>query len=318
MRPARAGRAAVVALVLSTLAWGNARADAPGFPAQLAELLLATRATILELPDEQRTPDDVEVLRGPMDRLLAFSLQEAPAPRAAVSRAWEANFETSRRSLASPDSLSLLKRDATAILLWWHRDGARVRMQDKVPKEIFERADNAVEEYNDLLLEGAIKLVSRRLDRYEVKYGPGSPKLNFVEVVLNTTLQGTRWFRPNHDGPSPNELLLSYSTAWVTATDVEATAVSTLELGWRRYNLNWRSGERAGLGAMLKPRYMAIGLVAAEERDGALRWPLNSVSAKSTRLGPYVTFGDLKFAYLFGPESRFLVSKQVQFLPNLF
>jgi hypothetical protein len=315
MRPARAGRVTLVALLVSGLAWGGARADTPGYPAQLAELVSATRATILKLPAEQRTPDDVALLRGPMDRLLACSLQETPAPRAAVSRAWEGSFESSRRSLASPQAL---RADAREILLWWHEGGARERMRTEVPAELFERADNAVEAYNDALLEDAIRLVSRRLDRYEVKYGPGSPKLNFVEVGLNTALQGTAWFKPNHEGPSPNELLVSYSTAWVTVTEDEAKAVSTLELGWRRYNLDWRSGERAGWSAMLRPRYVAIGLVAAEQRDGALRWPLNSVSAKETRLGPYLTFGDLKVAYLFGPESRLLVSKQVQFLPNLF
>jgi hypothetical protein len=45
------------------------------------------------------------LLRGPMDRLLALSLQENPAPRAAVSRAWEKRFEDGRRSVANPGSL---------------------------------------------------------------------------------------------------------------------------------------------------------------------------------------------------------------------
>jgi hypothetical protein len=174
-------------------------------------------------------------------------------------------------------------------------------MKAAVSGELWERADQAVEAYNDMLLDDAIRLVSRRLDRYEVKYGPGSPKLNFIEVSLNTLFQDTAWFRPNHDGPSPNELLLSYSTAWITVAADQAKAVSTLEVGWRRYDLGWWAGERLGLSAMLRPRYVSAGLLIAEERDGALRWPFNSVSARATRLGR-THIRDLKVGYLFGPE----------------
>lgn len=68
---------------------------------------------------------------------------------------------------------------------------------------------------------------------------------------------------------------------------------------------------------MLKPRYGSLGVVIAEHRAGVLRWPLTG-AGNSSRMGPFVTWGDLKVAALLGPDSRFLVSGQMHLLPTLF
>jgi len=302
-----------VAVAAAVVVARGAAADDVPYPAQLANLVTGMRAAVLHLP--ARTPADELLLSGPITRLSAVSVGEGPAPIGVVSRSWEKGLAVDRRYLKAPDGLA---GDVDSLLTWWHQDQGRARVRAVAPPDVFKHADDAVEEYNDALLDQAIALVSRRLDRYEVKYGPGSPKLNFVEVLLNTFVQSTKPFRPNHDGPSPNELLLGYSTSWGTVSDDKAQAVSTLEVGWRRYNLDWHAGTARGWSALLRPRYVAGGVAMAEARDGALRWPLNGAADQTTRVGPFLSFGDLKVAYLFGPESRFLVSRQVQLLPNLF
>jgi hypothetical protein len=133
-----------------------------------------------------------------------------------------------------------------------------------------------------------------RLRRYEVKYGPGSPRLNVVEV------------------------LLAYSTSYATIDRRDDTRpVSVLEAGVRRYTFGWDPDSRSVWARMLKPRYGSLGVAIAERRDGALRWPLSG-AGETSRVGPFLTWGDLKVAVLLGPDSRFLLSRQMHLLPNLF
>ena len=158
-----------------------------------------------------------------------------------------------------------------------------------------------------------------RLHRYEIKYGPGSPRLNVVEVALNAGLERLSLFGPGPRGPSPWEALLAYSTSYVTVDDHgDAKAVSVLEAGLRRYTFSWDPQERRLWLRLLRPRYGSAGVAIAEARDGALRWPLRGASEKSTRVGPFLTWGDYKVAVLVGSDSRWLVSRQVHLLPNLF
>lgn len=167
-------------------------------------------------------------------------------------------------------------------------------------------------------LERAQRDAFARLRRYEVKYGPGSPRLNVVEVLLNAGLQRWSVFAPGKNGPSPYEALLAYSTSYVTLDQRnDARPVSVLEAGVRRYTFSWDPESRSVWARMLKPRHGSLGVAMAEQRDGALRWPLTAAGG-SSRVGPFLTWGDLKVAALFGPESRFLLSRQMQLLPNLF
>lgn len=159
----------------------------------------------------------------------------------------------------------------------------------------------------------------QRLRRYEVKYGPGAPRLNAVEVLLNAGLQRLWGLTgPGPNGPSPYEGLLAYSTSYVTVDDHDqAVPVSVLEIGARRYTFGWDPETASVWARLLKPRYGSLGVAIAERRDGAMRWPLTD-AGKTSRVGPFLTWGDLKVAVLLGPDSQWLLSRQMHLLPNLF
>lgn len=307
----KARGAALVAFVIALCPW-LALADTPD-PALITRLASAVRGA-LTATQGHWTAAEVELDAGPLSRLETVRVGTEAMPFAVVNRSGAAVDPPARGYVADASGL---RADAQAIARWWHEGGARDRMKEAAPGPVFEAADEAIEGWTDFRLDEAISLVQKRLDRFEVKYGPGSPRLNIVEVGLNAWLQGTPWFRPSQKGVSPNEVLVGYSTSWVTIHDDEAMPASTLEAGWRRYNLDWREGA-TGLAALLKPRYVSVGVAFAEQRDGALRWPLRGAADRTTRVGPFVSLGDLKVAWLVGPHASVLVSRQFQLLPGLF
>lgn len=231
---------------------------------------------------------------------------------AALGGAWEPRLERDRGYLEQR-----LRQDADAVRQWWS-EGGSARAREALGEERFGPIDQAMERYRDVRQDEAIAHIRTRLDRTEAKYGAGAPRLNLLEVGINYGLQGLPWFSPGLDGPSPNEIVLAYSTSYATVNDGTADAVSVLELGWRRFDLDWRADQGSGVLGLLHPRYVTVGVALAEGRDGALRWPLTGAASQETRLGPFVSWGDLKAAFLFGHESRFIFSRQVQLLPSLF
>jgi hypothetical protein len=295
-----------VALALATAAGGARAQDVDAVQSMVRAFDEVARA----LPAQQRTGDDTLRLIRPLERLAPIALWRDGAPLAAVNRARGRDLsDASRSSAAVTSELKTLRE-------WWHDGSGRERARAALAPDRFETADAAVENFSDALLDQAMARVQARLDRFEVKYGEGAPKLNVVEVLLNYGLQSWKPFRPNDAGPSPNEIVLAYSTSYGTVTEDEAKAVSVLEVGARRFNLDWRPGG-AGLAALLRPRYLSMGVAFAEARDGALRWPLNA-AGKRTRVGPFLSLGDLKVAYLMGTEYRFVFTRQLQLLPSLF
>ncbi|HEY3216272.1 MAG TPA: hypothetical protein VGK93_07255 [Candidatus Eisenbacteria bacterium] len=255
------------------------------------------------------------------------------APPSHLGAAWERVARIRRASAAAPpvDMRSIrraepprvLARNGLAVaqdrdsLLWFYGS----YLEDTIPNHpdpvVREGVERRVQNVRHAKLEIAQRDGLRRLWRYEVKYGPGSARLNLAEVFLNASLQRLGLFAPGVNGPSPLEALLAYSTSYATLDDRnDAQAVSVLEAGLRRYTFSWEP--EAGFWVkLMKPRYGSLGVALAGERDGALRWPL-SHPGKRTRVGPFVTWGDLKVAMLLGPESRVMVSRQLHLLPNLF
>ncbi len=149
-----------------------------------------------------------------------------------------------------------------------------------------------------------------KLRRFERKYGPSTPKLNAVEVVLNFGAQWLPGFRPNGDGwPSRHEVVASYVPTYLTVTDGKARAVTVAELGVRSYL--WTDGWGGRTGGVLRPGYVSFGLALAGEADGALSSPLRGAS----RFGGFFGWGDAKVAFVGGREPRFLVTRQVQLVP---
>lgn len=152
------------------------------------------------------------------------------------------------------------------------------------------------------------------LRKYERKFGPDSARLNGPEVLLNYGLQRVRGFGPNAAGePGPLELIASYSPTYLTYADDKAQMVSITEFGLRRYFFSESWGAQGWQG-FIKPAFMTAGLAVAGEEDGAMKWPWKG----DARLGAFLSWGELKVAYLFGDNQRVLISRQFQLIPFAF
>lgn len=163
----------------------------------------------------------------------------------------------------------------------------------------------------DIVRRAASKDMSlEKLRRFERKYGPGTPKLNLAEVVLNFGAQWLPAFRPNDEGwPSRHEVVAAYVPTYLTIADEKARAVTVIEVGVRSYIWNPRWGGRAG--GVLRPGHVSFGAALAGEADGAVTNPLKGRS----RFGAFFGWGDAKVAWVGGRESRVLVTRQVQLVP---
>ncbi len=188
-------------------------------------------------------------------------------------------------------------------------------LEDAMPADSLRLFDTTLDAFRDLDLAAALKQNLARLRRFEIKYGPGSPTLNPLETVLNFGAQHVPPFLPGKNGISPFELVAAYTSSYATVVDGEATAISAAEVGLRIYNWRYRDTP-SSLGQALVPRYWSVIFVMGAREDGALEWPWS----RRPRLGPGVSWGDFKVAYLHGEgdEWRVVASRQFQFLPHVF
>jgi hypothetical protein len=186
------------------------------------------------------------------------------------------------------------------------------------------RADTAARELlspaTDLQTEIRLESIEQNLSklrRYEKKFGPRSPRLNGLETLVNYAAQFLPGFGPDNQGwPGPLELIAAYDTAYLTIGGDEAVLVSTVCFGMRYYFFGDGWGKEDGLTGMLRPAYVSGGVLFAAEDDGALRWPWEE--GRDPRPGGFLTWGDLKFAYVGGDESRFMLSREFQAIPWVF
>lgn len=154
---------------------------------------------------------------------------------------------------------------------------------------------------------------TEKLRRFERKYGPGAPRLNAAEVLLNFGAQWLPGFKPDADGwPSRREVVASYVPTYLTVTDGNARAVTVAELGIRSYL--WTDGWGGRAGGVLRPGHVSFGLAVTGASDGALASPWRG----ATRLGGFFAWGDAKVAFVGGRERRVLVTRQVQLVPWVF
>jgi hypothetical protein len=157
----------------------------------------------------------------------------------------------------------------------------------------------------------------RRLANYERKLGPTSPRLNLPEVLLNYAAQ--RWipgFKPTPlGGPSPWEVVASYTPGYVTFDDEESGVlpVSASEFGLRFYLFGDRFG-KPGFSGWLLPGYFSFGVITASDRNGALVWPWRG----RERSGGFVSWGAIKIGYIDRDRGTWLFSRQFQAVPFLF
>lgn len=169
--------------------------------------------------------------------------------------------------------------------------------------------------------ERALASNQEKLRRYEIKYGPDSPRLNAVEVGLNYA--GQLWLpflQPSADGwPSRFEIIAAYRTAELTAfrgadDDLEGHVVSAGQLGVRWYHFGERWGAGNRLQRVLRPRYGSAGAYVMGPRD----LPLQRPWAKGNRPGLFIGWGGFHVAYVFESPRRFVIGTGTQLIPYVF
>lgn len=151
--------------------------------------------------------------------------------------------------------------------------------------------------------------VERRLRRYEIKYGPGSPPLNGIEVLANYALQWVPGFGPGRDGPGPLELVAAYSTSSVTADDASVKTVrltSATRVGVRFYRFNEKDA--------FLPRNFSLGWSGIAGTTAPLQAPL----ARTLRGGGFVGAGPMFAALTFVRGRQLVIGASSQLVPYVF
>lgn len=221
-------------------------------------------------------------------------------------------------SMTSADLVALVERTKTIV----NRESVGLAAHLLVYFEgDFRKASDelcAMREFSELDLQFAFENNLRSLRRYEKKFGPQSPRLNWVEAGLNVLAANTiKGFGPNGQGdPGPLEVIAAYSSSYVSRKDDQYQVTSVLEVGLRGYLFKDGWGENDGYKGMLQPGYWSIGGIMAGAEDG----PLEFLEGHK-RFGLFAAWGSVKVAYLLGNDGetdRWLVSKQFQFIPTLF
>lgn len=156
---------------------------------------------------------------------------------------------------------------------------------------------------------------AEKLRRFEIMYGPGSVRLNLLEAGLNYAVQWVPGFGVDAQaGPRPFELIAAYAPTYLTMADGDARTVSVAETGVRMYIFKPGWGGEGKWQSLLQPRHVAAGWAFTGPEDVAFRNPWKERS----RSGPFVSWGDIKIAYITGRESRVLITRQLRFIPLVF
>jgi hypothetical protein len=195
--------------------------------------------------------------------------------------------------------------------------GLRRDLRDlNVPAARIDSTLTPTRQLEDLTQALAFERAQQRLNRYDIKYGPGAPPLNGVEVVVNYLLQGVPGFGPGEDGPGPLEFVASYSTTGATNTNAQLKGVrliSSSRFGVRVYDFGHTRSGKSILGALVPTDY-SIGWSAIAGANAPLQSPL----AKSLRGGVFVGLGALYGAYTRVGGNQVVVGLSQQLLPFTF
>lgn len=167
-----------------------------------------------------------------------------------------------------------------------------------------------------LVVQGAS---TEKLRRYEMKYGPASPRLNPIETVVNYGLERIPGlgFAPGPDGPSPLEFVATYSNSEVTPTgtfkNVDLRVLSGVHVGLRIYAFD-TTASRSPLSQLLHPGSVALGASAFAPSDVPLQSPLRA----GRRWGAFLDWGHLRAAAALGHDWRAMIGTGAQLIPHLF
>lgn len=176
-----------------------------------------------------------------------------------------------------------------------------------------------VEAFRDRFQELSQQTLTDRLRRYEVKYGPEAPKLNAVEVLVNYLAQWVWPFAGTEAGPSPFELVTSYSAADLAVSSMDSagthvTLASGTQLGVRVYLFGPGRGSGSRIDRFLKPTHVAFGVVSMNESTQGLNGPFEG----HQQVGGFLSWGNARVAFAGGSNWRLMLSVGSQLLPYLF
>ena len=178
-----------------------------------------------------------------------------------------------------------------------------------------------IDELGTKVLQNAQAINAEKLRRYEIKFGPQSARLNIAEVVINYVLERPSWspLAPDENGPSPIEVLTSYSTSGLTASHslddkLRAHLVAGAHAGFRYYRFNEKLVEGNALQTFLSPRYFGAGAFFMGARDRTLISPFET----GHRTGGFLDWGAARAGFTVGKDWRIVLGVGKQILPYLF
>lgn len=177
-----------------------------------------------------------------------------------------------------------------------------------------------VDSLHAAVLRAGLARNEEKLRRYALKYGPGSPSLNAVEVLLNYAAQRLPAFGPSSDGwPGPLEAVAGWSTTDLTAVRdaagrVRPRLVPAADLGVRIYRFGAGGDAGGRLQRALHPAHVALGAAFMGAGDA----PLSSPWSGRTRAGAFVAWGDVFVGFVGGRDARVLLAREIKLVPYLF
>ena len=190
-----------------------------------------------------------------------------------------------------------------------------------VPREQLDDVLRPTDQLGRLVGERALERNEEKLRRYEIKYGPDSPRLNLAEVGLNYLAQlRLPLFQPTTDGwPSRYEVIAAYRTMELTAAKaadegVKPRLVSGNQIGVRWYHFapQWGTGDR--IDRVVRPRHASTGVFFMGPRD----MPLENPWAKGKRVGAFLGWGSAYVAYVWDQPRRIVAGSGKQIVPYVF
>jgi hypothetical protein len=317
-------RLAAVGLVCAAACVCGAQPTAPPLasPATLGDVLASARRAAVITDFRQRAPaasatlDSVvavlELLHanGLTVAQLADSIQASP-PRLATVARWGGTGERIGARYRLVSALFALEGIVNTPVT-----DELIRQQ--VPKVTRDSLLAPVDALGAATLAASMQKNAEKLRRFEIKYGPDSPRLNGAEVLLNYVAQFVPLFQSGDAGPSPLEIVASYSTADATLTQKDGkwkgSAVSDARLGVRRYQFQSGWGTGGTMARFLKPATIAAGVFVMGPRDGPLVAPWES----GNRVGGFLSWGGLHLGAVGGSQGRVVIGSGKQFIPYLF
>jgi hypothetical protein len=176
--------------------------------------------------------------------------------------------------------------------------------------------DQLVGDLQELQQKYLLEFDLKTLRLLERKYGPGSAKLNGLEVLAAYGLQrfGPFGVDPSSSRPGPLEAVLAYAPSYITRSNDKMQLTGVAEIGLRHYFFGEAWGTGTGKWAWVRPRYSSYGLAWAGRSDDPLTPPWQG----SSRYGAFFGWGEIKVAWLGGDDRRLLVTQQIQLIPWVF